>query len=280
MEGLLDGFCHYSAPTLPHLIALLVQHAPSFLTPKTGLLVIDSISTLFTIAFPRISDNKQLARLRTSQDGGEQSARGSFHVKQHDVARKWASSRRWAVMSDLMSKLTRVAALSNLVVILTSQTTTRVTTSIGAVLSPPLSSTAWDAGLANRIVLFRDNYSVQDHDQTPNTNDVEEVSKSSAKIRFAGVLKAGEIFHRKSCTGHVIPFFISEVRYLDHGRRDHILTLCLSLDFAKLKASCSLSKHSFLFPSKEARRNQSSNANALKLQTRNLRTTPILELKI
>lgn len=133
----LDKFHHFTTPTLPHLLALLIHQSSSFPPPETSLLVIDSMSTLFALAFPRTTDRQQTP------------------VKKTDAA-QWASGRRWSVMGDLVSKIGRLAATQNIAILLTSQTTTRIRFETGAVLHPAISSGVWDAGIGTRVILFRD----------------------------------------------------------------------------------------------------------------------------
>lgn len=66
----------------------------------------------------------------------------------------------------------------------------------GASLVPSISSTAWEAGIATRIVLFQD--------WGPES--------SEESIRYAGVLKAGGILGPSNGgLGRVVPFTIREV---------------------------------------------------------------------
>ncbi|KAI9817903.1 MAG: hypothetical protein M1832_004523 [Thelocarpon impressellum] len=71
----------------------------------------------------------------------------------------------------------------------------------GAVLVPALTSTAWEGGVSSRIVLFRD--WVQ-----PRVDGTAEAREKAAKMRFAGVLKAGGIAYGENGVGRVIPFTI------------------------------------------------------------------------
>jgi hypothetical protein len=54
---LLGILTHFTTPTLPHLIALLCHTKASFPPQNTSLIVIDSLSTLITSAYPRTLDN-------------------------------------------------------------------------------------------------------------------------------------------------------------------------------------------------------------------------------
>lgn len=136
----LDKFHHFTTPTLPHLLALLLHQSSSFPPPETSLLVIDSIATLFALAFPNTT---------------EVTERQQTPVKKTDAA-QWASGRRWSVMGELVSKIGRLAATQNIAILLTSQMTTRIRFETGAVLHPAISGGVWDAGIGTQVILFRD----------------------------------------------------------------------------------------------------------------------------
>lgn len=107
-------------------------------------------------------------------------------------------------MADFVSKLGKLAATRHLTVLLTSQTTTRIRADTGAVLHPSISGTAWESGISNRIVLYRDWLTVQESDDSSQRKQVR-------GARFAGVIKASGVSH--SGLGKVVPFTIEKVRY-------------------------------------------------------------------
>lgn len=111
----------------------------------------------------------------------------------------WASNRKWTVLQHLISTLSKISILKNIAVVILQQTATKMRDGAGAVLVPSISSTAWDAGIASRIVLFQD--------WGP------EHSKES--VRYAGVLKAeGILGPSNGGLGRVVPFAILEVRFI------------------------------------------------------------------
>lgn len=105
-------------------------------------------------------------------------------------------------MGDFINKVGKLAATRNIAILLVSQTTTRIRAETGAVLHPAMASTAWDAGISTRIVLFRD--------------WVSQSTEGSSKgglipgVRFAGIVKAGGISYEG--LGKVTSFRIEEVR--------------------------------------------------------------------
>ena len=136
----LERLHHFTTPSLPHLLALLTHQSLYPPPPETSLIVIDSLSTLFALAYPKTGENVS----------SQQPA-----VKKSDAA-QWASGRRWAVMGDIISKISRLATTWNIAILLTSQMTTRVTSEAGAVLQPAVSGTTWDTGISSRVIVFRD----------------------------------------------------------------------------------------------------------------------------
>lgn len=182
----LDAFHHFSTPTLPHLLALLTHPSNSFPPHDTRLLVVDSVSTLFASAFPK-----------TTENGNKQQP----SVKKSEAV-QWAAGRRWAVMGDFISKIGKLAATRNMAILLIGQTTTRIRAETGAVLCPAISGTAWDGGISNRIVLFRDWLSRS----TPAPSQKE----AELDVRFAGVVKAKGVSH--DGTGPLAMFRIEQVR--------------------------------------------------------------------
>ena len=185
VEEYLERFHHFVTPSLPYLLALLTHQTPGFPPEETTLIVVDSISTLFALAFPRTAENA------SSQQTS---------VKQGEAAH-WASGRRWAVMSDLISKISRLAATKNIAVLLTSQMTTRIRSETGAVLYPAISGTAWDTGVSARIVIFRD--------WMFRSEDTSSQGEYIPGIRCAGLLKAKGMSYEG--VGKVVTFVIENV---------------------------------------------------------------------
>ena len=85
-------------------------------------MVIDGASALFQAADP---DRPEYGRDKSG--------------KRHGDA-QWAASRRFTIMGDFLSKLTKLAALRNLAVVLLSQAGIRVKPEYGAMLRPVIPS--------------------------------------------------------------------------------------------------------------------------------------------
>ena len=193
-DELLANFDHYTAPTLPHLAALLFHPVPSFPPPGTSLIVIESMSSLFAVAFPKATDDQP--NIPTEMRSAPYKA----------DAKQWASSRRFAIMSDFAAMMGRLAAVHNLAILVTNQTTTRVKAETGALLVPALSSTAWDGAMASQIALFRD-FTLSGSNGSLHSRD------NLAKTRFARVVRAGGLTQAGSSSGNVVSFFVEAVGF-------------------------------------------------------------------
>ena len=185
-QARLNNLYHFTTPTLPHLLALLTHQSTSFPPLNTSLIVIDSVSTLFALAFPRILENADI--LQTP-------------AKKSDAV-QWSAGRRWAVMGEFMSKIGKLAATSNIAILLTSQATTRIKYETRAVLHPAISGNAWDSGIGARLVLFRD--WLFRGPEAPSSR-----GECVPRVRFAGVMKAKGVTYEG--VGKVITFTIEEV---------------------------------------------------------------------
>lgn len=197
-DDLLGDLHHFTTPTLAHLLALLTHESRSFPPEGTGLIVIDSISTLFAAAFPNNGFDRKQAPDKLKRD-----------------ADQWASNRKLTFMGDFVSKLGKLATTNNIAVLFTCQTATRIRADTGATLNPTISGTAWDSGISARIVLFRD-WFFQSTEAPANNWEY------LPGVRFAGVLKASGVSYEG--LGRIVSFTIEKVCATCIGR---ILPLCL-----------------------------------------------------
>ncbi|KAF2198675.1 P-loop containing nucleoside triphosphate hydrolase protein [Delitschia confertaspora ATCC 74209] len=182
LDELQSHFHHFSCPTLAHLLALFVHPPSSFPPPNTGLIVIDSLSTLFDNAYPRNADD------RPARNKSEQS--------------RWAAGRKFTVMNELVSRLGRIASMHDIAILLTCQTITRIRGSSRALLVPAISGAEWDSGISTRLVLFTDWVPGQGKWSNSNTGRLR-------KARFAGVVKVnGVSIAEEGSVGNVVPFTI------------------------------------------------------------------------
>ena len=136
----LSDFHHFSAPSLPFLLAIFCQPTANFPPPNCKLLVIDSLSNIFSAAF---SNKKE-----DSDKAGDQ--------KSVEEARQWASKRRWAILEDLSQRLQKLAAVHDMAVLILNQTATRLRHDTGVMLQSALSSQAFENRVKNRVVVYHD----------------------------------------------------------------------------------------------------------------------------
>ena len=167
--GASHGLHQFTAPTLPHLIALLTHSSASFPPPNTSLLVIDNVSALFSLAFPRLSDKSIDQRMTAKKSQSVQ----------------WATSRRWVIMEKVISDLRKMAVTKNMAIIVIGQMATRIRDEARAMLHPAIAGDAWEGGIATRIVLYRDWLS--------KTSDTASQATNYSGARFASVIKARNI---------------------------------------------------------------------------------------
>ena len=188
-DKFLDNFHHFTAPTLPHLLALLTHPSNSFPPPNASLLVIDEISTLFSLAFPK---------------SGEKVSDQQTPAKKTQAA-QWASGRRWGVMESLISDLGKLAVTKNIAIVMISQMTTRIRDEARAMLYPAIAGHAWESGVATRITLFRD--------WLLKTSEGSSQGEHQQGVRFARVTKAKNMSYES--IGRLATFQISQVCPLD-----------------------------------------------------------------
>jgi hypothetical protein len=182
-KDLRSRFHHYPVPTLPHLLALLLHPPPSFPPTSTGLIVIDSISTLIESAYQRGHEDRS---------------------KKNDAA-KWAAGRKYVVMGEMISKLGRIAAINNIAILITSQTHTRIRSGLGALLLPAISGAEWDSGISTQLVLFRD------WPPRRNTQSNEDIDRWKG-LRYVGAIKVkGVLAADNGRFETVVPFSTEKV---------------------------------------------------------------------
>ncbi|KAI7267667.1 P-loop containing nucleoside triphosphate hydrolase protein [Hortaea werneckii] len=132
----LKRFRHHTAPTLSHLLALVLHARPDFPPEGTSLLVIDGLNTLIDLDYPRFA------------------FAGTAKTEQQ----KWQAGRRYAVLGSLVSGLNKMAVLNNLAVAVSigCASRTRSDSGLGSALVPGVGGGEWDSGVWTRLAVFRD----------------------------------------------------------------------------------------------------------------------------
>jgi hypothetical protein len=94
-----------------------------------------------------------------------------------------------------MSSLQKLASLRNIAIVLLNQSITKMQSGTGAILVSAVSSTAWDAGIATSIALFRD------------------WGWSGKQVRYARILKTNGVAGAgRGVVGKVLAFTVESVR--------------------------------------------------------------------
>lgn len=201
------------APSLAHLLALFMYPVSSFPPERTALVVVDNIATLFAAAYlPGHEDfsNRKSAD-RPQHPGGTSSPRGKGSPgPKVALPRDTASTRKFAIMADLMKSLSSLATKRGLAILVLNQMTTKVIPGSGAVLRPAMASPLWVLGLTSRLLVHRNDISpsaLSDSSSTP-----------ISQIRFVTVLKANGIAHGTETTTKDAPVVVIQIQ--DEGIND------------------------------------------------------------
>ncbi|KAI7541161.1 P-loop containing nucleoside triphosphate hydrolase protein [Hortaea werneckii] len=132
----LKRFRHHTAPTLSHLLALVLHPRPDFPLEGTSLLVIDGLNTLIDLDYPRFP------------------FAGTAKTEQQ----KWQAGRRYAVLGSFVSGLNKMAVLNNVTIAVSTgcASRTRSDSGLGSALVPGVGGGEWDSGVWTRLAVFRD----------------------------------------------------------------------------------------------------------------------------
>jgi hypothetical protein len=190
IEDPLDRIHYLSVPSLAHLLALFMYPTSNFPPDDTALVVVDNASAPFANAFPRFPQT---------------STNGSLLETGRKARQNRAANRKWAVTGDLSSAMAKAASRKSCAVLVINQTATSLKGVRKAGLKPALSGQAWDAGIYNRVALYRD-FAPADGTEPLDPND-------AGRLRFAEVLKVGGKT-RNDATPCVTAFVVEEVSTL------------------------------------------------------------------
>lgn len=131
-----ESFHYVAAQTLSHLLALIISPPAGLILPKTTLLVVDGLNTLVDLDYPRLPFNNST---RTEQQ-------------------KWQAGRRYAILGSIVTALSKLAALHDLAVVVTTGCSSRMRhdSGLGASIAPGIGGAEWENGISSRMLVFRD----------------------------------------------------------------------------------------------------------------------------
>ena len=167
-DELIDKISYFSPQSLAHLLVLFLHPTAKFPPAGTSLIVVDNISALFTTSFPRHTKSV--------------SNQSFADAHRHTTVNK-AANRKWAIAGDLASAMSKMASLKNVVILVINQVSTSVKGARKATLKPMLTGREWDAGIRDRIMLYRD--------FAPRDGEADLTEEERKGLRFAEVVKAG-----------------------------------------------------------------------------------------
>ena len=194
-EDAVENLTYFRAPSLPHLLAILLRPPKAFPPEDTALLVVDSISG----PFPSYFLNPTELRSSLSQAG---------ITDKPQI--QWLANRKWNVTSDLGNALMKLATSHGLAAFVINQTHTKIKGQPRATLCPVVGGGSWENNIYTRIVLYRD------------FADEERDGSAQAKVRFAEVMKRTGKTLMLRREENIVPFVVEGVGH--HSTSHHALT--------------------------------------------------------
>jgi hypothetical protein len=208
LKDCITRFIHIRAHSLPHLLSLFTHPPPTFPPKETSLIVIDTISSPYQSYFPNATELKSRLGLKPpsalqQQDQGSGPGSGPARAQAHQL--QWLLNRKWNVTSDMINRISKLAASHNLAVVLLNQTHTKIKGQPRPTLYPALAGGSWETCVQNRIVLYRDH--------PPSHLDMDNGgSRAGVKVRYAEIMKKGGKVVSIRVEGNVFPFVVETVR--------------------------------------------------------------------
>ena len=153
------------ALTLPRLLTVFLHPTETFPPIQAALIVVDDLSNIIHGSFPK---------------GKGKAANATTNGVRDKQAHK-AAGRKWAVLADLATAMSRLAAMRNVAILVVNQTATSLSRGEKARLKPGLTSPQWNLVVQNRILLYRDFVSPENGGPLP--------ASITHHMRFAEVAK-------------------------------------------------------------------------------------------
>ncbi|KLJ13417.1 hypothetical protein EMPG_11640 [Blastomyces silverae] len=204
MDEILNQLLYFHPPTLAHLLAL-ISHSPKGFPPQeTGLIVIDSISSLFTSEYrTKLPPRNRNPKHRTTAESKDERT-------------------RWKIIGNLVMDLKKLAARLNCVVIVINEMASRFRETQPPVLHEALSGITWDSGISTRIMLCW-------HWLPPSLRSRVRMKR----VRFAEVVKVEKVglVHGRSL--RIVPFVIKKTGLHEFSPRPCGTPLSISTRISK-----------------------------------------------
>ncbi|KAI5281567.1 hypothetical protein KEM54_003178 [Ascosphaera aggregata] len=191
----LDKVFHFHVSTLSHLLALISLSPNGFPPADTGLIVIDSISSLFRAEF----------RTKLRRPFSNQASSADLEVDQNprftakfNVLNPYEEKLRWRIIGNILSSLNKLANIFNCAVIVMNEMATRFRPGQRPMIHEALTGTTWDIGIGTKIILYW-------------TWSPKEANTSSCRaMRIAEVLKIGKVSTFGKRSEKIIPYIIQK----------------------------------------------------------------------
>ncbi|KAF1811930.1 P-loop containing nucleoside triphosphate hydrolase protein, partial [Eremomyces bilateralis CBS 781.70] len=178
------GLRHLATPSLAHLLSIIKRPPSQLGLEKKSLMILESLSTVVDLAYQRLTKEQEKEK---KKDGA------------------WRGSRKYAVLNDVASSLSKIAAIHNIAIVITNQTITRITGGGRALLCPSISGPEWENCISTKMVVFRD------WGRKRATSQGNGEDEKVGGVHVIGLLKArGERLDQNGRFGAVIPFVIHE----------------------------------------------------------------------
>lgn len=177
-----ERFDFLEATSLPRLLTLFLHPTEDLPPMETRLIVIDDLSNLVLGSFSK--DPKAIKPTAPSE-------------VQEKLAKR-AAGKRFQIIENLAAAMSKLAALRHLaIIVLTGTATSLKNGEQKGILTPALSSQAWESAVHTRIMLYRD--------FPPDDLELEILNKLEFGLRYADVQKLA----RKHVYIRPVPFVIS-----------------------------------------------------------------------
>lgn len=204
VDEMMKKMHHFHVSTLSHMIALLSLSPAGFPPPRTGLIVVDSMSSLLRAEF-RVKLRKAFSK--PANDGDIDPGESIKNSPKSTGLDPQEERLRWRVIGDILNSLKKSASIYTCAVIVTNEMATRFRSGQKPMLHETLTGPTWDIGMGTKIVL----YWVWLPEETRS-----KIASKAQAVRVAEVLRAGKVSGFRSREDRTIPYIVQKVRCHSH----------------------------------------------------------------